>query len=332
MLNFIAWYFTITILGLLTFPLAYRLLPALADPGYALSRSLGLLLWGFIFWLSVSLGMAQNNLGGLLLALAVLVGLAVWANWRPSTTQTAAFNFRSVFDWLKSNLRYVLSVEVLFFIAFAFWAFVRANNPELVGTEKPMEIAFINAIIHSPTFPPHDPWLSGYAISYYYFGYVLTAMLAEITATVGSIAFNLMLALIFGLSAIGAYGLLYNLLSAYWTANDGKSGLSATNRLKSTIGAFLAPLFLIILGNWEALLEVLRKRGIGWSVNADGTISVPAPFWTWLNMLDLKDPPAPLQGSIFERFSFWWGSEGINGVGRWFAESFMPERNWWWWR
>jgi len=82
MLNFLAWYITITILGLLTFPLAYRLLPALADRGYALSRSLGLLIWGFVFWLSVSLGLAENNLGGLLLALVVLLGLVIWANWK----------------------------------------------------------------------------------------------------------------------------------------------------------------------------------------------------------------------------------------------------------
>src|SRR5438045_3622099 len=155
MLQFLAWYFTITILGLLTFPLAYRLLPALADRGYALSRSLGLLIWGFVFWLSVSLGLAENNLGGLLLALAVLTGLVAWANWK----KTEGDDWRSSLAWLKSNLGYGLTVEILFLLAFAAWAFVRANNPELTGTEKPMEVAFINAIIHSPTFPPHDPWL-----------------------------------------------------------------------------------------------------------------------------------------------------------------------------
>src|SRR5690242_17807277 len=138
MLNFIAWYVAITILGLLTFPLAYRLLPALADRGYALSRSLGLLLWAFVFWLIVSFGLSENNLGGLLLALAVLAGLMVWANWKKSEDN----DWRSILNWLKSNRGYVASVEILFLLAFAAWAFVRANNPELVGTEKPMEIAF----------------------------------------------------------------------------------------------------------------------------------------------------------------------------------------------
>jgi uncharacterized membrane protein len=56
MLVFIIWYLVISILGLLAFPLAYRLLPALADRGYAFSRTLGLLLWGFVFWLLSSMG------------------------------------------------------------------------------------------------------------------------------------------------------------------------------------------------------------------------------------------------------------------------------------
>ena len=77
-----------------------------------------------------------------------------------------------------------------------------------------MELAFINAILHSPTFPPHDPWLSGYAISYYYFGYVMVAMLCRITATASGIGFNLAISSWFALTALGAYGILFNLLSS----------------------------------------------------------------------------------------------------------------------
>jgi uncharacterized membrane protein len=97
-------------------------------------------------------------------------------------------------------------VELLFLVAFAGWAFVRSTNPEIAGTEKPMELAFINAILRSPTFPPHDPWLSGYSISYYYFGYVLVAMLAKLTAVPGGVAFNLGVSLVFALTAIGLTG------------------------------------------------------------------------------------------------------------------------------
>ena len=36
-----------------------------------------------------------------------------------------------------------------------------------------MDMAFINAINQSGTFPPHDPWMSGESLNYYYFGHVV---------------------------------------------------------------------------------------------------------------------------------------------------------------
>ena len=75
---FLSWYILITILGWLTFPLAYYLFPALTDRGYTLSRAFGMLFWGFVFWMFASLGIAQNDIGGLLLGLvAFLAGLGV---------------------------------------------------------------------------------------------------------------------------------------------------------------------------------------------------------------------------------------------------------------
>src|SRR5215510_12302554 len=76
MTAFLAWYVFITLLGWITFPLAYRLFPALGDRGYTFSRALGLLIWGYVFWLFASLGIAQNDIGGLLLGLVVLVALS----------------------------------------------------------------------------------------------------------------------------------------------------------------------------------------------------------------------------------------------------------------
>src|SRR5262245_10132679 len=243
MTSFLSWYIVITLLGWIAFPLAYRLFPALPDRGYTFSRALGLLIWGYVFWLFASLGIAQNDIGGLLLGLVVLVGLSAhssvydlaamyelglvvlsqlgvrmdiraWSNLAPHA-EYKVIRKSEVANWLIKNLRLFLTTEILFLAAFAFMAFARASNPETTtaGGEKWMEVAFINAIIHSPTFPPHDPWLSGYAISYYYFGYVMTAMLAEFTSVIASVAHNLMLSLIFALSAIGAFGILYNLLA-----------------------------------------------------------------------------------------------------------------------
>ncbi|NOY97830.1 MAG: hypothetical protein GXP40_01325 [Chloroflexi bacterium] len=290
MLSFLAWYITVTLLGWLTFPLVYRLFPALADRGYSLARAAGLLLWGYIFWLLASLGVAQNNVGGVLLGLAILVGLSLFSG---------RHSLSPIVQWLRDNLRLVLTVEGLFLFAFAFLAVVRAANPDAVGTEKPMELAFINAILRSPTFPPHDPWLSGYAISYYYFGYVMAAVLAKLTATSGGVTFNLMLSLVFSMSAVGAYGVIYNLLN---TADRGRRTTDAPRSAASGL-PLVGPLFLLLVSNLEGFLEMLHQRGIFWSSGAN--------FWTWLDIKDLKQPPAEPFGWVPERFWWWWRASRV---------------------
>jgi len=294
MTAFISWYILVTLLGLLTFPLAHRLFPALADRGYALSRAFGLLVWGFVFWLFANFGIAQNDVGGLLLGLVILGGLSTWI----------FFNQRSeIQNWLKENTKLILTTEILFLLAFGMMAFIRANNPEITtaGGEKWMEVAFINAVLHSPVFPPHDPWLSGYAISYYHFGYIMTAMLAKFTSTPAPVAHNLMLSLIFALSAIGAYGILYNLLSSYRP--------NIHNR-KSPIGSsLLAPLFLLIVSNLEGFLQSLHDAGLFWQFNADGTAT--SRFWTWLDIPDLKNVPTQPLMLIPNKFYWWWRASRV---------------------
>lgn len=284
MTSFFSWYLLITLLGWITFPLAYRLFPALSDRGYTLSRAFGLILWGFIFWIFATLGIAQNDMGGLLLGLVIVGGLSVWS----------VSNLRSpISEFIKSNFKLILTTEILFIFAFGLMAFFRSANPEILGTEKPMELMFINGIMNSPSFPPRDLWLSGYSISYYYFGYVMTAMIATFTGVPATMAFNLMLALIFGLAAVGAYGVLYNLLTIR------KSDEAADKKSHFTFSALLAPLFLLLVSNAEGFLEVLHARGLFWK---DGS-----NFWTWLDIPELREIPPQ--------------------VAQW-----TPNRYWWWWR
>ncbi len=208
-------------------------------------------------------------------------------------------------DWFKDNKSLIITTEILFLVAFGFMAFVRASNPEIVGTEKPMELMFINGIMNSPAFPPRDLWLSGYSISYYYFGYVMTAMLAKFTDVPATMAFNLMIALIFGLSAVGAYGILYNLLGMRKSevGNRDSEAEVATHDFRSTIAALLAPLFLLILSNVEGFLEVLHTRGLFWKEGNN--------FWTWLDIPELRNAPSQTLSWIPDRYWFWWRASRV---------------------
>jgi len=309
MTAFITWYFILTLLGWLTFPLAHYLFPALTDKGYTLSRTAGLLIWAYIFWLLASLGIAQNDTGGILLALMLLIALSAWISVNRKS---------EVVNFLQSNKTLILTTEILFLVAFAFLAFVRSANPELDGTERPMELMFINGILRSPVFPPQDSWLSGYAISYYYFGYVMTAMLARISGIPGSMAHNLMTSLIFALGAIGSYGILYNLLSITNrgsktedpdTKNDNTDALRPPSSVPGL--SLFAPLFLLLVSNFGALLEIMHQGGMFWAKDpATGAYS--SRFWTWLDMKELSQVPAiPLHWLPLDRYLWWWRSSRI---------------------
>ena len=302
MIAFIAWYLSLTFLGWLTFPLVYRLVPALADRGYTLARAAGLLLWAYVFWLFTTLGLSFNNVGGILFGLLPLAALSLYALFLPALRAhepaapprlaDRAGSAAEIVQWVRENARLVVTTEVLFLVAFALLALLRAGNPTLDNAEKPMELMFINSILRSQSFPPHDGWLSGYAISYYYFGYVITAMLAQLSGVTGSIAHNLMTALIFALAAIGSYGMLFNLMAARRSEAQDAAG-----------AALLAPLFMLVISNLEGFLEVLHRRGILWS----GTQN----FWTWLDIKELNQAPAQPFSWIPDRFWWWWRASRV---------------------
>lgn len=303
MLTFLLWYLLSTLIGWLTFPLLYRLLPSLPGRGYGLARPAGLLLWGYLFWIGASLGLLQNDVGGAVLALILLAGLSAWAlfsgrkdDGARSWPEQARRSLGEILSWAQVQRRVLWTSEALFLFAFAFLALLRAANPDLVGTEKPMELAFINAILRAPSFPPPDPWLSGYAISYYYFGYILTALLARLSGVWGSVAHNLMTALTFALAAQSSHAILFDLLSLHY--NGQKKSL---HRL-----ALLAPLFLLLLSNWEGLLEVLHRTGLFWS-EAPSAFN----FWRWLDLRDLNQPPAQPLGWLPQRYWWWWRASRV---------------------
>jgi len=287
----LAWWLASSLVGVAIFPLGWRIFHRLPDRGWGLTRPLGLLLSGYVLWMGASTGVLRNDTGGAVAALtAAVVAGALAARGRGS----------EILRWVKTHGRLLLAEEAVFAVAFAAWAFVRAANPEIVATEKPMELAFLNSILRSPHFPPHDPWLSGYAISYYYFGYVLLAMLTNWTGVTAGVAFNLGSALWFALTAVGTYSLTLNLLAAH-------------GERPRPWAALLGPAVVLLVGNAAGLLEILHSLHVFWRPAADGTLT--STFWTWLNLEDLVPPPAGAPVFPPNRFWFWWqGARVINDI------------------
>lgn len=308
MIHFSVWYLVVSILGFLGLPLIQYLLPNLKDKGYAFSRALGLFLGSFIFWLLTSFHILQNDVGGILAALTifVLAGILI-------SRKNPLKAFREV--W-RTGKGYILFSEGLFLFLFLALAILRAANPDITGTEKPMELAFINSILNSESFPPADPWLAGYSISYYYFGYIISALLIKLTSVPSGAGFNLMVSLIFALTGVGMYGLAYNIIAA-----DGIQGwLSKKKTTKTSFSTLLlplfAPLFTLVISNFEGLLEFFHARGLFWTSSADGTLQ--SSFWKWLNIQELTQSP-------LQPFS-WWPSRPA-GIIWWRASRVLSDYN-----
>ncbi len=277
MIPVLVWWLLVTLAGWTAFPLAMRFMDRLPGRGYALSKALGLLLVSYVFWLLCSLKLLPNNAGGILVAWAVVLALSLWFYRR------GGGNLADVQQFIRERWHYIVSTEAIFLVGLAGWAAFRAFDPDLVGTEKPMEFAFLNAILRSETFPPHDPWLSGYAISYYYYGYVIIAMLTKLGGTPAAVAFNVGIALLFALTLTGSFGVVYELIAG------GRAG----DRGRAIGFSLFGPLFVALAGNLEGLLDVLHSRGIG-----------SAAFWRWVQIKGLAE--APVTGAWIPQDHWWW--------------------------
>lgn len=309
MIYAIVWWVLLMLIGAAALPVTLRFLRVLPERGYAFSKPLGLLLWVYPFWLLASFGFIQNTFGALAFLLIALA-LASWFLFRGRGGD-------SVGSWLRANWRYALVVEIIFTVAYFGFAFFRAYTPEINGTEKPMEYMFLNSILSSSAFPPRDGWLAGYSISYYYFGYVIVAALAKLGSIPSGYAFNLGLTTIYALTAAGAFGVVFNLVSralglrladssgradARSSADEPESAtaaLSPERAARRSLAPYgfglLAIVLMLVVGNLEGAFEAGYNAGIG----------SPAQYAS----LNLH------------------GLETVQPSG-----TFVPQDNWWWWR
>ena len=297
----LAWLAAVELVYLATLPLAIFLFRPLPDRGIVLARILGLLAVAYITWLIVSLGWAGFSRAAIswgVLGLLLMSAIALAARWT------------EIKDFISGKWRLLLTGEVLFLAAFLAFTALRAANPDLWhpwrGGEKPMELAYFNAVIRSTSMPPFDPWFAGGYLNYYYWGYFIPAVLVRVTGMIPTTAFNLAVPLFFALTVTGTYSLVYNLTEGVRSSRQRESEviLSQGNQVRrvwrlgltSPVAAgFLGGLFIAVMGNLDGMIQVAQRA---WRKIFDlGAGFTPFDFWRSSRMMPANQEnfdPSPL--------------------------------------
>lgn len=326
------WWLVVAVLGWTAFPLCARLLGGLPDRGYGLAKSVGLLLVAFVFWTLTVMGLTANSAGGMLLAWVMVLTLSL-----------SAYRIGERIDWRaywRENRALIVVTEVLFIVLFVGWAVFRAYQNDTVSTEKPMDLMFISSIMRSETFPPQDAWLSGYAVSYYHFGYLMVASVGKFTGANSGLTFSLALALCFALAGINALSVGYALVRSPANRRDAppddtprkvKRGGEVGRRTSALLVGVLAAFMLVWMSNAQfVLIEAPYQAGLGdegyyrfWGVQERSSAPMRSPdparlsdasgwdYWWWfrasrvLTDYNLDGTPIGIQPiDEFPNFSF----------------------------
>ncbi|MDF1500884.1 MAG: DUF2298 domain-containing protein [Anaerolineales bacterium] len=234
----VLWWLSIALMGLIFFPVTYLVFNRFADRGYAISRLIGLLLFGWLTWMLGSLGISVTRR-----TLLVVLG-----SFALLSAGIAYFKRGEFANFFRTQWREVLWIEVFALLFFLVDLGIRYGNPDLwhpaKGGEKPMDFSYLNAVIKSTVYPPYDPWYAGGYINYYYYGFILVGLPIKLIGLVPVVAYNLVIPTLFSLLALVAYSVGYHLL-ALWRERQPFEARKRDYRIAGVTAALL----IVMLGN-----------------------------------------------------------------------------------
>lgn len=294
----VVWLVAIWALGILAFPFSFVAFRKFADRGYAFTKMVGVLAFAWLTWTLASYRALPFERVTMLLVLGAMLVGALFVVWR---TRAEMLRF------LRARWKLLVGIEVVYLVFFAFDLWIRYNNPDLwhpwFGGEKPMDFAFLNAVIKTTYFPAYNPWFAGGFINYYYFGQVISATLVKFTGIVPEVAYNLLLPMFFAMTAVGAFGVAFNVLIGDWRLESNPqssvsnlqspvSNAKSPISLRPFLAGIVAAILVVIIGNLGQV-GVLYKGllDLGQQENATGFAAFLTGLFAWLGG---KEIPVPI--------------------------------------
>jgi YYY domain-containing protein len=175
-------YILVTVAALGGRALAVRVLGFDEGEGWALGRTLGLILVAFPAWWAGALGFG----GWRWIGVAVLAAGGVWG---------------AIEIWkARSEWRTIAAVEAVFVVCTGAAVWIRLARPEILHQEKLMDLGIFATLMRAEAFPPPDMWLAGETLPYYYWGAVVWTVPLVLSKVPLDLSYNMVVALIGGLT------------------------------------------------------------------------------------------------------------------------------------
>jgi YYY domain-containing protein len=209
MTDAVRWLVLIEVIGLAAIPITSLVLGRLPGGGLGVAKPLGLLICTSAVWLGAAVRVVPYGTGSAVAGVVLLALLGVGAHLAGRPRRGHRLGAQRAL-----RRRLAVSAEAVFVVAFVAMALLTAYAPDVWSTEKPMDMAIVNATNESRFFPPHDPWLAGADLNYYYLGHLMAAMMVRLTGVAPEVGYNLAVALFYALAATAVFTVAASLRAA----------------------------------------------------------------------------------------------------------------------
>ena len=243
MIDIFVWWLMSVVIGIAFFPLSNRIFSKFRDGGWMFSKSMGIFIAGYVYWLLSCAKLLRftgmNCMLVLVLCAVVNYGLG-FVLYRKDKKKPDV------------SLKLIAIEEVMFLGVYFFWTYVVSFDPAAYGTEKFMDYGFMTSMMRAEYLPPLDPWYSGEIINYYYGGQYLAVFLTKLSGVPVGVACNLMRTMIAAFAYALPFSIVYQLVERLQIHKR-----KAVSAKWCTLGGFLAGLAVAFCGNMHYVIYAL---------------------------------------------------------------------------
>lgn len=241
----LAWWSAMLVIGISVLPLTQLIFRKFEDKGWLFSKTLGLFLTAWALWAANCAGVLTFTQRNAFLVIGIVAAVnygvaAVVIHRRGAAAVSAAgaaampadetaeaenapapqaANARSfgsaaapADEGLLGNWRLIVIEELLFLGMLMLCVYIIGFRPEVYGTEKFMDYAFMTSMMRSLKMPFADPWYAGSPINYYYGGQYVAAFLTKLAGSSAGEGYTLARALVTTCSFVLPFALVRELM------------------------------------------------------------------------------------------------------------------------